>query len=75
MTCFVTSVSTVFQPYQDDVRVIMKVCAREPRLRLLRSPPQAGIEPKKTRFVGHRLTHLATGALAVIPEHGRQRMQ
>ena len=34
MTCDFTSFLTVFQSYQDDVRVIMKACVMEPRLRL-----------------------------------------
>ena len=38
------------------------MCAMELRLRLKRSPPQAGIEPGTARSVGQRLTHWATRA-------------
>ena len=41
MTCDFTSLSTVFQSYQDNVRLIMKGCVQ----RLKRFSPQAGVEP------------------------------
>ena len=43
----------------------------EPRLRLKRSSPQAGLELTTARLVGQRLTHRATGA----PEQIRLRFQ
>ena len=39
-----------------------RLCAMEPRLRVKRSSPQAGLELTTARSVGQRLTHRATGA-------------
>ena len=36
---------------------IERLCAIEPRLRLKRSPPQAGLEPGTAGSKGKRLTH------------------
>ena len=57
MICDFTSFSTVIHSYQDDVMVIMKGCAKEPRSRLERFPPPVGLEPGTVRSVGQRLTH------------------
>ena len=40
-----------------------RLCAMEPRLRLKRFPPPAGLESETARSAGQRLTYLATGAL------------
>ena len=53
------SVSVISGRWADDNE---RLCAMEPRLRLKRFPPQAGIEPGTARSVGQRFTHLGTGA-------------
>ena len=40
-----------------------KLYAMEPRLRLERSPPRAGLEPRTVQSIGQGLTYCATGAL------------
>ena len=50
---------TVFQSYQDDVRVIMiRLCTVQLRFLLERFPCSASPEPMTTRSASHRLTSL-----------------
>ena len=64
ITCNFTSFSTVFQSYQDDGWMIMKIklSAMESRLRSTRSLPQVGLKLTTARSVGQCLTLRATGA-------------
>ena len=58
-----TSFSTVFQPYPDARRLIMKGCVQwHPVYYRKRSPPQVGLIPGTARSAGQRLTDWATGA-------------
>ena len=58
MTCdftsFFNSVSVISGRWADDYE---RLCAMEPRLRLKRSLPQAGLELTTARSVGQRLIH------------------
>ena len=45
-----------------------RLCATKARLRLKRSPPQAGLEPGNARLVGQRLIYRTTGA-STMEEH------
>ena len=45
MTCKLTSFSTVSQSYQDDGRMIIKVCSVAPCLRLRRCRLERGLNP------------------------------
>ena len=53
------SISVILRRWADDNE---RLCAMESRLRLKRSPPQAGIEPGTASSAGQRLTPGATGA-------------
>ena len=46
---------TVFQSYQDGDNE--KMCVMEPRSRLERSPPRAGLEPRTALSIGQGLTY------------------
>ena len=48
------SISVISGRWADDNE---RLCAMEPRLRLKRSSPQAGLELTTARSVGQRLTH------------------
>ena len=48
------SISVISGQWADDTE---RLCAMEPRLRLKRSSPQAGLELTTARLVGQRLTH------------------
>ena len=52
-----TSFSTVFQSYQDDVRMIIKGCVQWNPFMVEKNSPQAGLELGNARSVGQRLTH------------------
>ena len=43
-----------------------RLCAMDPRLRLKKSPPRAGVEPETAISVGQRLTHWAIGASGTL---------
>ena len=53
-----TNISVISERWADDNE---RLCAVEPRLRLKRSSPQAGLELTTARSVGQRLTHTRKG--------------
>ena len=55
MICKFTSISTVFQSYQDDGRVIMKGCVQGNPFTVEKTSPRAGLELGTARSVGQRL--------------------
>ena len=61
MTCYFTSFSTVFQSYQDDVRIIIKGLCNGVPFTVGKVSPRAGLEPPTARSVGQRLTYWVTG--------------
>ena len=52
------SIAVISGPWMGDNN---RLCVVEPRLRLKRSPSQAGLEPRTARSVGQHLTLRATG--------------
>ena len=54
--------STGFQSYQDNERIMIKDCANERHLRLKRFPPVVGIELWIARLAGQLSTHQVTVA-------------
>ena len=57
MTCNFTSLSKVFQSYQDDGQMIMKSCVNGTPFMAEKILPLAGLEPGTARSVGQGLTH------------------
>ena len=57
MICDFTPISTVFQSYQDDGRVIMKGCVQWNPFTVERTSRRAGLELGAARSVGQRLIH------------------
>ena len=53
------SISVISGRWADDNE---RLCAMDPRLRLKKSPPRAGIVPETAISVGQRLTHWSIGA-------------
>ena len=43
-----------------------RLCVTEPRFRLLRSPPQAGLEPGTTISVGQRLNGATVAPMTLL---------
>ena len=62
MTCDFTSLLTVFQSYQDDVRMIMKFCVHWISIYSWEDFTLSEDRTRSARSVGKRLTHWATGA-------------
>ena len=62
MTCDFTSFSTIFQSYQDDVRMIMKGCVQWNSVYGWEDFTSSEDRTRSARSVGQRLTHWATGA-------------
>ena len=55
--CDFTAISTVFQSYQEDERIIMKGCVQWNPFTVEKTSPRAGLELGTARSIGRRLTH------------------
>ena len=60
-------ISVILQRWDDNKE---RLCAKEPRSRLERLPPTAGLEPGSARSTGRHLTYRATEAATRASEQG-----